>query len=124
MTLKLLHMPASLIHLESMFPWVFIPSNDGGDLEWRYGCSACFQLDMNLWAGEIKFWHQGCVRVWQRRKPNKRKESMVAMEEGREKMTLESVSHTMTRLIVGLGLVLVVGGAWALLQEVLATVLR
>lgn len=41
-----------------------------------------------------------------------------------EVMTMAVVSHTMTRLVVGLGLVLVVGGAWALLQEVLAVLLR
>jgi len=45
--------------------------------------------------------------------------------QGREHiMTMATVSHTMTRLVISLGLILVAGGAWALLQEVLATVLR
>jgi len=39
-------------------------------------------------------------------------------------MTMETVSQTMTRLVVGLGLMLAVGGAWALWQEVITTVVR
>lgn len=37
---------------------------------------------------------------------------------------METVSQTMTRLMVGLGMMLAAGGAWALWQEVITTVLN